>query len=385
MPFSIDQYLDELISLRHRLHANPEVSGNEQQTSTIIAQFLEETQPDELHSAVGGHGILATYDGESDGPHVLVRCELDALPITDDISQDYRSTSSGVGHKCGHDGHMAILCGLAKLLEDEKIPSGKVTLLFQPAEETGEGARQVLADQRFQQMDVDYCFALHNLPGFEKDQIVVRKGIFAAASVGLSVNFTGQTSHAAHPEQGRSPALAMAQTVQAFSSAPQFYSPLEKAAKVTVINARLGERAFGTSPGKANVMATLRTYDDELLSTLKEKCEQIARRTAETYELTLDTEWVEPFPTTKNAESTVSLIEEAATKLGLDVKYKESPFSWSEDFGHFTEHIEGAMFGLGIGTDRPALHAESYDFVDEVISTGATMFMQIITEVTAKE
>ncbi len=383
MPFNIEQHLDEITKLRHRLHAMAEVSGEEQDTSEYIADFLESTKPDQLKTGVGGNGILATYASGNAGPHILIRCELDALPISDQIEVDYRSQTEGVGHKCGHDGHMAMVCGVARLLQQRTLQSGKVTLLFQPAEETGKGAERVIEDEQFQELDLDYCFALHNLPGFEKHQLVMRKDVFAAASVGLIVNFQGSTAHAAHPEEGKSPALAMAQTVQAFSSAPQFYSPLEKAAKVTVINANLGERAFGTSPGKATVMATLRTYDGDLLEKLKTKCLDIARRTAETYELSMDYEWVEPFPATTNAKDGYKLVQLAAEKLELNIYEKPSPFSWSEDFGHFTSDIPGAMFGLGIGEEHPALHAESYDFEDEVIPTGISMFMQIITEISS--
>ena len=326
--------------------------------------------------------MFATYSGHEDGPHIVIRCELDGLPIPDDISGSYKSDTEGVGHKCGHDGHMAIVCGLAKLLGDTPPKSGKVTLLFQPAEETGQGAQRVLEDSRFQQLSPDYCFALHNLPGFEKHQIVVREEVFAAASVGLIAQFKGATSHAAHPEQGKSPALAMAQTVEAFSAVPQFYSSLEEVAKVTVVNAQLGERAFGTSPGQATVMATLRTYDDELLNTLKEKCLSIAERTAHTYDLSINVEWVEEFAATRNDPEATKQIQSAAEKLKLDVLHKDYPFSWSEDVGHFTSQIPGAMFGLGIGKEHPSLHAEQYDFEDDVISTGIMMFMQIINDLT---
>lgn len=385
MPFNIEQHLNELTTLRHRLHTTAEVSGEEHQTSELIAEFLRSTNPDQLQKGIGGCGILATYKGKDEGAHLLIRCELDALPISDDIEADYRSETKGVGHKCGHDGHMTIVCGVAKLLKEESLSAGKVTLLFQPAEETGEGAKRVIEDPAFHGLDPDYCFALHNLPGFEKHQIIVRKNVFAAASVGLIVNFQGSTAHAAHPEEGKSPALAMAQTVQAFSSAPQFYSPLEKAAKVTVINASLGERAFGTSPGRATVMATLRTYEGDLLEKLKDKCLDIARQTAETYDLAMDYEWVEPFPATTNSDYGYEIIGAAAKNLGYEICEKSSPFSWSEDFGHFTDSMSGAMFGLGIGGDHPALHAEAYDFEDEVIPTGVSMFMEIINEVNRQQ
>ncbi len=378
MPFNIDQHLEDLTNIRHRLHAIAEVSGSEDKTSETIEEFLQDTDPDQLLMGIGGYGIVATYEGQHEGPHILIRCELDALPIPDDINAEYQSETEGVGHKCGHDGHMAIVCGVARFLKEEVLETGKVSLLFQPSEETGEGARRVIGDDKFQQLSPDFCFALHNLPGFKKHQIVMRENVFAAASVGLIVNLKGATAHAGHPEQGKSPALAMAQIVQAFSSAPQFYSPLEEAAKVTVINAGLGERAFGTSPGKARVMATLRTYNEEVLETLKQKCIEISKRTAETYGLSIDYEWVEPFRATVNDAAANQMVKSAAQKLNYDIYQKEHPFSWSEDFGQFTHEINGALFGLGVGEDHPSLHAEEYNFEDEVISTGVLMFMQII-------
>lgn len=383
MPFNVEPYLEELTALRHTLHREAEVSGTEENTSETICEFLKDSAPDDLITGVGGNGIIATYQGGNDGPHLLIRCELDALPITDNIDTEYQSATEGVGHKCGHDGHMAIVCGVARLLAEHPPQTGKVSLLFQPAEETGEGARRVLEDAQFRELKPDYCFALHNLPGFKTHQIVVRENVFAAASVGLIVKFKGATAHAAHPEQGKSPALAMVQVVQAFSSAPQFYSPLEEAAKVTVINAVLGERAFGTSPGEARVMATLRTYNEKVLEHLKKKCVEISQRTAETYELSVDYEWAEPFPATVNSREANEFIRSAADTLEYDVHQKEHPFSWSEDFGHFTGNINGAMFGLGVGKDHPALHAEEYDFKNEVITTGVSMFMQIINVVTS--
>lgn len=381
MSFNIQPHLRELTELRHQLHRRAEISGSESETARLIHDFLKETHPDEIQEGVGGHGILATYQGGDEGPHILLRCELDALPIPDEIESDYRSESEEVGHKCGHDGHMSIICGVARLLAEERPAAGTVTLLFQPAEETGQGARQVLGDDIFQAVNPDYCFALHNLPGYTRHQIVVREGTFAAASVGLEVKLKGQTAHAGHPEEGRSPATAMAQLVQALSSVPQFYSSLDQAAKVTVINAVLGEQAYGTSPGRATVRATLRTYSDELLASVQSQCLEIAEGLAGTYGLDIDYDWVEPFAATINNPEAVDIIRSAAAHQEKDILEKENPFSWSEDFGHFTKEIPGAIFGLGIGREHNALHSEHYDFPDEVIATGTLMFMQIINEI----
>src|SRR5699024_3993980 len=130
--------------------------------------------------------------------------------------------------------------------------------------ETGQGAQQVLNDEKFKDINPDYAIALHNGPGFKEHSIVIRPGAFAAASVGFIARLKGETAHAAHPEQGRSPAAAVAQLIQGLSSLSQFNVAIEEPAKATVVEAHIGEKAFGTSPGYGEVMATLRTYNDKL-------------------------------------------------------------------------------------------------------------------------
>ena len=381
--FDID--INELVNLRHELHALAEVSGEEENTSQKILSFLKSTNPNEIIEGLGGHGILARYRGEEEGPSILIRCELDALPIPEENDFDYVSKNKETGHKCGHDGHMAIVCGLARLLGQADLSRGEVLLLFQPAEETGQGARRVLDDEQFKGINPDLVFALHNLPGYEKHQIVVKENTFAAASIGLIMRLKGQTSHAAHPEEGNSPAPAMSHLIQDISALPQFYAPLNKAAKATVIHARLGERAFGTSPGYAEVMATLRTYEDETMEILKQKAIEIAEGVSQTYNLGLETEWVESFSATVNDDRAVEVVRKVAKEHALSVLEKEDPFSWSEDFGHFTNVHAGAMFGLGAGNEQPALHASDYDFPDELIETGVKMFAGIVDQCVSEQ
>ena len=198
--------LNEIIELRHTLHQRAEVSNEEKETAATIASWLEKYAPDRLMTDIGGRGIAARYTGRGDGPHVLIRCELDGLPIPETGEMEYFSRNEGASHKCGHDGHMAILAGLEQSLTREPPGKGSVTLLFQPAEETGEGARRVVEDKTFAGLQPDYAFALHNLPGYEEGEIVVSEGVFASASRGIIVRLQGDTSHAAEPQQGRSPA-----------------------------------------------------------------------------------------------------------------------------------------------------------------------------------
>lgn len=377
-----DLEIQELIELRHELHRLAELSGEEVETSQKVSSYLETTAPDELITGLGGTGILARYEGEEEGPRILIRCELDALPIPEENNFEYRSNNEQTGHKCGHDGHMAIVCGLARILEQKRPDRGEVQLLFQPAEETGVGAQRVLDDDRFRNLQPDNVFALHNLPGYPKHSIVVKENSFASASVGMIIRMKGKSSHSAYPEQGISPAPALAHLIQDLSALTQFNVPIEQAAKVTVIHARLGELAFGTSPSRGELMATLRTFDEESLEILKDKALQLATGYCETYGLKLETDWVESFRITKNNPESVELVRKTAEDQGLEILEKEQPFSWSEDFGRFTQRYPGALFGLGAGLEHPGLHASDYDFPDELIETGIRMFAGIIEQLT---
>jgi len=155
-----------LQNLRKNLHRHPELSGAEEQTAKRIQDFLlENSKPTDLITRLGGTGVAAVYEFGKDGSGVLNRCELDALPILEQNTFEHRSQTPGVSHKCGHDGHMAMVAGLASWLDKQQFPAGRVVLLFQPAEETGQGAAALLEDQRMLKLSIDYAFALHNIPG----------------------------------------------------------------------------------------------------------------------------------------------------------------------------------------------------------------------------
>ena len=190
-----------LISLRKTLHKYPEVSLDEKETAKRIISFLENYPPDEIKTEVGETGILAIYKGAKPGKTVLFRCELDALPIEEINTFEHKSTIEGVSHKCGHDGHMAILCGLATQLHLQRPETGNVVLLFQPAEEDGRGAVRVYADPKFKSLKPDFVFALHTLPRYNQNQIVVKNNTFTCAVNSIIIKLKGRTSHAGEPEK----------------------------------------------------------------------------------------------------------------------------------------------------------------------------------------
>ena len=188
-----------LEKLRDKLNKNAELSGQEKMTNKIINAFLEKTNPDIHLKNVGGYGIIVIYKGKEIGKNILLRADIDGLNIplnecqkTKDKSQKSElKVQNQYSHRCGHDGHAAILCGLAMRYGKKRPEKGDVILLFQPAEENGEGALAVINDSQFKELKIDVAFALHNLPGYAKHQIVLKKGCFASASQGLKLVFEG--------------------------------------------------------------------------------------------------------------------------------------------------------------------------------------------------
>ena len=374
-----EQHLQELITFRHTLHQFPETANQEHKTAQRVKEFLTNYPPDEIIENLGGTGIAAIYNGAEQGKTLMFRCELDALPIVEDNTIPYASQNKGNGHLCGHDGHMAIISGLGQLLHQNRPKKGRVILLYQPAEETGQGAPQILADEKFDAIRPDYIFALHNIPGAPIGQVLVRDNVFASASKGMIVRLKGKPSHASHPEGGINPSLAASQIIQAMLALPAMYTPFGQAALVTAIHTRIGLPAFGTSPGEGEVMFTLRSHRNEDMGQLTTRATQIATDIAKAHQLQPTIELVEEFDGVENDAECVQLIREAAKELGLQVKEREHPFSWSEDYGIFTSALKGAMFGLGSGENQPQLHNEDYDFPDKIIPQGVAMFYALIT------
>jgi len=336
----------------------------------------------------GGYGVAAAFHGleAASGPTVLVRAELDALPIQEDSAAAHASQTPGVAHLCGHDGHMTILLGLARRLAEGRPKRGRIILLFQPAEETGQGALAVARDPRFAELRPDFAFALHNLPGAPLGEVIIREGTFNCASRGLAVDLRGSTSHAAHPEDGRSPAEAMCELSLGLAKlhehpsliTPHAANPPAGLLLSTLIHARLGGATFGTSPGEAVVMATLRAEHDDDMRRLSELALAEAARIAEAHGLRMESTWHDEFRACVNASQPTEWIREAATEAGFSVRTLETPFRWSEDFGALRDSgAEVAMFGLGAGLHHPQLHAPNYDFPDELLGPGVEMFASV--------
>ena len=377
---------EDIARFRRQLHARPELSEREHETATAIVARLAPTHPTSIVDGLGTMqtGLCAVYDSGEPGPVVLIRAELDALPIQESNSFGHRSTVSGVSHKCGHDGHMATLVAVAEGLREQPIARGKVYLLFQPAEETGTGASAVLADERFKALaPPDVVYAFHNVPKYPLGHVLLRKGLFAQGSVGFVARYRGKTSHSSYPEHGINPAAAVTALVAAVNRFDEALAGSVSAPVLgTVSYAQLGSAEkgpnFGTTPGEGVVMGVVRAHKTSDLERVRDELASLTKRLAEDEGLEHELSWHEAFAATESNDDCVATIEAAAAEAGVDAMYLDEPFRWSEDFGNFTAAFKGAFFGLGSGTAQPQLHDDGYDYPDALIGIGANIYRAII-------
>lgn len=374
-----EEIIQDAITLRRHLHKHPEISGQEKNTSEHLYNKLTECQPDEL-IRFDLYGLAAVYHGKKPGKTLLIRGDFDALPIEEVNKISYRSVNEGVSHMCGHDGHAAILYALARKLSITRPDRGKTILLFQPAEENGEGAKGMINDPAFKRLTPDRAVALHNLPGFPLHSVVWRTGYFTAAANSIIITLRGKTSHAAEPEKGINPAVAMAEITQALAALNQPDTERKDFRIATPVFMYMGERSYGVSAGYGELHFTLRAWDNGVIRQFEEECEVEAGRIAGEHQLKVEIGWTQSFFANQNDKTLVDAVKRTAGHNSLELIERKIPFKWGEDFGIFTEKFSGAMFGLGAGENTPALHNPDYNFPDELIRTGLTMFEGLINE-----
>lgn len=369
--------MENIIDVRKYLHANPELSGKEYNTTDFIFSYLQQqTAVSEIYKLTTG--VIAVYDSGCIGDTTLIRADIDALPIQEINSFEHKSTIKNVSHKCGHDGHTAILLEIAKKISENTVQKGKVILLFQPAEETGEGAKKVLKHSFFSNLKIATVLALHNIPGYKAHSILIKKGVFTANVTTLIIKIKGKTAHAAEPEHGKNPSIVIASILSESQKMVINHPEKPNFFLVTPIYTTIGNKAYGVSAGYGEVHFTIRGWDKDLLTSNCEKLEQFVKNICKNDGFEYEITYTQSFLANINDESTVSCIQEAAIKNELEIIQLEQPFKWGEDFGLFTEKYKGAMFGIGSGVDCPALHNPDYDFPDEIIQTGVSMFFSII-------
>jgi amidohydrolase len=371
---------ESIEDVRHYLHRHPELSGEEADTSHFLRKYIQKHFPEyRIKNAKGSYGFIATKKF-GDGPHVAFRAELDGLPIKEESTIPYKSEMEGKSHTCGHDGHMSILLATFQKLEEENMDRGTASFLFQPAEETGKGAEQMLHDIALSNFQPDALVALHNIPGEPMGLVLSKPDTFACGSVGFRLHIEGKTAHAAHPEGAVNPLLFSKSILDEVLCLPGKTKGFSLA---TPIALHSGLDSFGVSPADATLLVTLRAALSEDLEWLMSEVERMTQAIKEIHGIKAHLNFEEYFPSTPNKHFH-SDFEEICSKLNRSFELMEEPFRWSEDFGHYSKRFKTHMFGLGSGLDRAPLHASTFDFPNELIDSGAEIFVEFYKHYLAK-
>ncbi len=360
--------LELAIQLRHELHEHPELSNNEVWTKKRLIDFLKEHT--ELEIVDRGRWFYVVYRSSVGRRNIAFRADFDAIPIDEPQDLPYSSKFPGVSHKCGHDGHSATMA--AFVLEISKNGSeNNIFFLFQHAEETGDGARE--ARVFIKENGIDEIFAFHNMSGMPYKAVVVKDGTAQCASKGMTIRLEGIPSHASEPEKGRNPAFAIAKIIDAI---PELISSEGNKGMVlcTVIQVAVGERAFGVSAHKGELLLTIRALYEDELDKLQKSLEDIAKEQAEKYGLKVAFQYNDEFPETRNHKESADKIRQVCRDKGIQQFEMVEAFRGSEDYGYYLKETNGAICYIGNGEDYIPLHTYNYDFRDELIETAVELF-----------
>lgn len=349
---------EKIKSLRKALHEIPEKSGFEQKTMALLKNFITKNTTLKITDRDGW--FYAFHEEKGARKSIAFRADMDAIPGED----------GNFFHGCGHDGHSAVLAGFC-LLTEGKIFGKNVYFIFQPAEETGLGGRK--CSELLPEKGIEEVYGFHNLPGYPLGAAVLRKGTFACASRGLVLNFKGKQSHAAYPEQGINPAWLMSELIcrlPGLFKSPEF----EGMVLATIVEVRVGEEAFGVSPGDGKLALTVRAERLEDLERFQASIVAFAEEKSSEQGMEFQYSLQDQFPDTVNDGSMVEMCREKLEKAGITYTDAAEPLRWSEDFGWYLKKAGGMFFGVGAGENCPGLHTPSYEFPDEVMKTALAVF-----------
>ncbi len=361
--------MKSIVDLRHRLHRNAELSGCESETMNIIKGFIKENTSLEVADR-GKYFYAFKYNG-SNSRNIAFRADMDALPIDEGTDIEYCSLNKGVSHKCGHDGHCAMLCGM--ILEADKMKTDKnIYFLFQPAEETGKGSKICLDFIR--KNNIDEIYGFHNIPGYRKNAVLLKYGTFACASTGIEISLKGKVTHAAYPEMGINPSFAAGEIIEWVKALNE--KEHKGIVLATIVGVEIGEEAYGTSAGEGRVMITLRGEREDEYNDAKDSLCDFVKKCCEKYSVEFAINFIEEFGATINHSESVDKVIKCCE--GSDIMIIDKPFRWSEDFGEYLKITKGAFIGIGDGEEYPGLHTQEYDFPDYIIETCINVMKGIV-------
>jgi hippurate hydrolase len=367
-----ENFGEKLVALRRDIHREPELGFGTEKTAGKVLAALEGL-PLDVETGVAENGIVATLEGEGDGPTVALRADMDALPILEDTGLPFASETEGKMHACGHDGHTTMLVGAAHALSGIRDRlGGNVKFIFQPAEEGGGGGK-VMVDEGVAD-GVSSIFALHLWPGLPFGKIATKAGPIMAAADAFEMEVRAMGSHGAMPHLGSDAIAIAAQIVTALQTiVSREVDPVEPAV-LTVGEIGAGT-AFNVIPDRAHLGGTVRTLNADLREKMPGRMEELARGIARGMRGDIDLDYTFSYPITVNDEAAANLALDVAEDLvgGESVLELPSPSMGAEDFSYFLQSLPGAFIWLGIGEDASGLHTPKFAFDEDILPRGSAL------------
>ncbi|TCU22498.1 hippurate hydrolase [Rhizobium azibense] len=381
IPVQIKDDLAFLASLRRDLHAHPELGFEEERTSSIVAQLLEEAGI-KVHRGLGGTGVVGTLKAGSGTRAIGLRADMDALAMPEIAERSYKSTVAGKMHACGHDGHTAMLLGAARHLAAVKGFSGTVHFIFQPAEEGRGGAKRMVEEGLFELFPCDAVYGLHNMPGLAVDEIAVVEGPQLASSDSWRITFRGTGTHGAKPHLGRDPITAAGTFLASLQTiVGRVVDPLQPAV-VSACSLQAGDpKALNVIPDKVEIGGTARAYSANVRDQLEVEIGRLAQGTAAMYGIDVDYQFERRIPPVVNdANATQQALAAARAVLGDKVRTSFPPSTAGDDFAFFAQNAPGCYVWLGNGpaVDGALHHNSAYDFNDAAIGYGVAYWVKLV-------
>lgn len=383
----IDEILPGLVADRRYLHENPELGFQEHNTARFVNERLQALGVEDIRTGINGTGVTGLVVGTKpgDGRVILVRADMDALPILEENDVEYRSQNDGVMHACGHDAHTAILLGLARTLMARRDQfSGTVKLLFQPSEEMFPGgAKGMIEEGVMEDPHVDASLALHMANQRPLGVITISPGPIMAAPDSFTVTIQGKGGHAASPHTAVDPIVIGAQIVNALQTiVSRSVDPIQSCV-VTVGKFRAGD-AFNVIPDSAELGGTVRTLTPEIRDLAEERVKAIIGSIAEAGGATADITYTRGYPPTVNDPGMAALVHEAAASVvGEENVISPPPSMGGEDYAYFLLEKPGAMFQVGSKNEERGLiwghHHPRFDIDEESLAIGLeTMTVSVL-------
>ncbi|MGP3697039.1 M20 aminoacylase family protein [Rhodobacter sp. NSM] len=374
----IADYAEEMTAWRRHLHRHPELRFDCHGTAAFIVERLRDFGVDEIHEGIATSGIVAIIEGQGEGPTIGLRADMDALPIEELTGADHASTVPGLMHACGHDGHVTMLLGAARYLAETRRFSGRVALLFQPAEEDGGGGEVMVREGVMDRFGIAQVFGIHNAPNVPLGRFVTAPGPLMAAVDTATVRVIGKGGHGATPHETVDPVVAIVGMVQALQTiiSRNLYTLDDLVLSVTQIHTG---SASNIIPEDGWFCATIRTFTPEVRDLVRRRFIEIVEGHAAAYGVRVEIDYELGYPPTVNDPARAAFAAEVASEIAGEagVEANANREMGSEDFAYMLESRPGAYLFLGTGPGA-GLHHPAYDFNDAAAPLGASFFVRLV-------